>query len=134
MKKDTNRFTLRFNPSDPFEQAAIETLNTMGRNKSTLIAQALYFYKAFGGGNSDALLLHTNNTLESLIPQQTLHNAAQIALQISPQPIQAEPEPPKATTVTSDMDYAAILLQDDNHDNDDVLCCDVVNAMGMFNG
>jgi len=44
MKKDPNRFNIRFNPADPREQYAITMLQGSGRKKATLISEALYFY------------------------------------------------------------------------------------------
>lgn len=43
-KMQPGRFTLRFNMNDPQQQAAVEILNRMGRQKAQFIAQALTHY------------------------------------------------------------------------------------------
>ncbi len=43
-KMQPGRFTLRFNMNDPQQQAAVEILNRMGRQKAQFIAQALIHY------------------------------------------------------------------------------------------
>lgn len=43
-KMQPGRFTIRFNMNDPQQQAAVEILNRMGRQKAQFIAQALAHY------------------------------------------------------------------------------------------
>lgn len=43
-KMQPGRFTIRFNMNDPQQQAAVEILNRMGRQKAQFIAQALTHY------------------------------------------------------------------------------------------
>lgn len=43
-KMQPGRFTIRFNINDPQQQAAVEILNRMGRQKAQFIAQALTHY------------------------------------------------------------------------------------------
>ncbi len=43
-KMQPGRFTLRFNMDDPQQQAAVDILNRMGRQKAQFIAQALIHY------------------------------------------------------------------------------------------
>lgn len=43
-KMQPGRFTIRFNMNDPQQQAAVDILNRMGRQKAQFIAQALTHY------------------------------------------------------------------------------------------
>ncbi|MCL2840296.1 MAG: hypothetical protein FWE05_05930 [Defluviitaleaceae bacterium] len=44
-KKDPNRFSIRFNPADPKHKQAMAMLDSSGRMKASLIAEALWVYK-----------------------------------------------------------------------------------------
>ena len=43
-KMDATRFTIRFNPSDPYHQKAMTILSHAGRRKATIIADAICAY------------------------------------------------------------------------------------------
>jgi len=43
-KMDAARFSIRFNPADPYHQKAMTILSHAGRRKSTLIADAICAY------------------------------------------------------------------------------------------
>ena len=50
MKKDEDRFTIRFNPADPRQKATRDVLSAAGRRKAALITDALCEYMARHGG------------------------------------------------------------------------------------
>jgi len=50
MKKDNARFTIRFNPADPRHQRAMNVLESAGRRKASLIAEAVCEYLVRHGG------------------------------------------------------------------------------------
>jgi len=54
MKKDKNRFTIKFTPDDPRHQIAVEALEKMGRRKAGFIADAVCDYLARYWGNGAA--------------------------------------------------------------------------------
>jgi hypothetical protein len=62
MKKEETRFSIRFNPADPRHQFAMDALNTAGRRKATLIADALYHYFVQIDGAETAATLPKNTT------------------------------------------------------------------------
>lgn len=65
MKKDETRYTIRFNPADPRHKIAMEALNTAGRRKATLIADAVYEYLARYSG--DGTPLHLTDSRQDMI-------------------------------------------------------------------
>ena len=46
-KMQPGRFTLRFNLNDPQQQAAVDILNRLGRQKAQFLAQALIYYTEY---------------------------------------------------------------------------------------
>jgi len=54
MKKDENRFTIRFNSADPRHQRTMEALEAAGRRKAFFIADAVCEYLARHGGRGAA--------------------------------------------------------------------------------
>jgi len=57
MKKDNNRYTIRFNPADPRHQRAMDVLESAGRRKASLIADAVCEYLARHGGAEPVAIL-----------------------------------------------------------------------------
>jgi hypothetical protein len=55
-KKEESRFNIRFNPSDPTHQMAIEILSHVGRSKANLIANSIAFYLRYSGDEGAAYL------------------------------------------------------------------------------
>jgi len=45
--KGITRFTIRFNPTDPFQKKAMNTLNALGRKKGEFISEAIFEYLAW---------------------------------------------------------------------------------------
>lgn len=67
-KMQPGRFTLRFNMNDPQQQAAVDILNRMGRQKAQFIAQALIHYtKCKGNPQTGAPGALDERTLEQVI-------------------------------------------------------------------
>ena len=52
-KMDAARFTIRFNPADPYHQKAMAILSHAGRRKATIIADAICTY--WGSANETEL-------------------------------------------------------------------------------
>ena len=74
-KKDSNRFTIRFNASDPRQLSAMNILNAAGRRKSTLIADALHYYLYHGSNNICIIPLNTcSSDSKSELPTLSLPN------------------------------------------------------------
>lgn len=61
MKKDNTRFTIRFNPADPRHQRAMDVLESAGRRKASLIADAVCEYLARHGGAEPVAILNYPN-------------------------------------------------------------------------
>jgi len=61
LKKDEVRFTIRFNPADPRHQKAMGALQSSGRRKATLIADAVCEYLERYGGVETAVILPQSN-------------------------------------------------------------------------
>jgi len=51
MKKDEDRFTIRFNPADPRQKITRDALTAAGRRKALLITDAVCEYLARHGGD-----------------------------------------------------------------------------------
>lgn len=69
IKKDGTRFTIRFNSTDHRHQIAMEALNSTGRRKANLIADALceYLVRHSGGEATDSL----NKVTQTIIYEPT---------------------------------------------------------------
>lgn len=50
-KTNENRFTLLFNPNDPIQKNAIDTLNALGHGKARFIALAIQSYQQLSGAS-----------------------------------------------------------------------------------
>jgi len=55
MKKDKARFTIKFCPTNPRHQEAMQILDGAGRRKASLIADALYMYFNHGSESGSDL-------------------------------------------------------------------------------
>ena len=127
MKKDNGRFTLRFDPTDPQQQAVIDILNAAGRRKAVLISQALYNYIALYREKTNDSVTHTNKTINDM----ELSQAGQCVVQEMPNSsnISASAEPSITPYELESTPDAVVQEQDD-----DILCSAVLGAMNMFNG
>lgn len=140
MKKDNGRFTLRFDPADPQQQAAIKILNAAGRRKAILIAQALHYYIALGNGNTDTSVIHHNsNILSGLTPPQTQQGTAPAIpptsqSSVASVPIVTSVESAPKTVMQGDIAGNEDVPPLDESHCDDVFCSDVLSAMSMFEG
>jgi len=66
-KIDATRYTIRFNPVDPYQQRAMEILSCAGRRKATLIASAICEYCKGVESVKEMFKEHYKNTLQSAI-------------------------------------------------------------------
>lgn len=82
-KMQPGRFTLRFNMNDPQQQAAVDILNRMGRQKAQFIAQALIHYTECKGSPQAAA--------QGVLDEHTLEQAILSVLARHPEFISPEP-------------------------------------------
>ena len=67
MKKDNTRFTIRFNPADPRHQRVMDVLESAGRRKASLIADAVCEYLVrHGGVEPSAIITYSSPPLAEL--------------------------------------------------------------------
>jgi hypothetical protein len=100
-KADMSRYTIRFNPADPYHQKAMVILNHFGRRKASLIANAVCAYCEGG-----------ENALQSVQAQMSLPYAPQ--MQSTHTIPTAEPEISK--------DWVSISIMDVNSEDGDTPC------------
>ena len=67
-KREPGRFTLRFNLNDPQQQAAVNILNRLGRQKAQFVARALIHYTEC----TDMTLMPTSAPMDEQILEQVI--------------------------------------------------------------
>ena len=113
MKIDKSRFTIRFNEADPRQLKAMEILETAGRRKASLIADAICYFMAKdenGEGIAATIILPS---ISSTV--QTLPNCESPEANNEPPPHALEPlhlthvlNPPDEKTFDNDMRNAVM--------------------------
>ena len=123
MKSDNARFTVRFNPADSRQRAAIDVLNTSGRRKASLIADALHYYLTSSGDiNSQLMPPIIRSDFEQLPDILQPPNTAAIAI--------------PTEQFTMEPDIRVQDSADNSHPHDsapDDLFSAVLDAMSIFN-
>ena len=125
MKKDEDRFTIRFNTIDPRQKLTRDILAAIGRRKASFITDAVCDYLVRHGGDGAIEFSSPVTAMPSLLPiphahtpgnNKASHNQAQ--------------ELPKKVDATTEME-AIEPLKDIPFDND--MREAVLDALGMFN-
>ena len=138
-KKDETRYTIRFNPADPRHQRAMAALDTAGRRKAALIADAICEYLArYSEDEAVAPKLyakHTKQTIEFKPAYGMAHENENVGLIPVEEEIMSV-----AQTSESSVQALEPLSDRDNTDsmestpiNDDMRQA-ILGGLSMFNG
>jgi len=75
-KKDTARFTIRFNQENPRHNKAMQILNKNGKGMASLIADAICMYTHYGADFTGDLVAVTPSTTQPQTNSKKKFNAA----------------------------------------------------------
>ena len=67
-KKDASRYTIKFDPTIPIHQEAMQTLDEAGRSKAALIADAIHIRNALYSRNTNAIAVLLPNVSQQPAP------------------------------------------------------------------
>ena len=133
-KKDETRYTIRFNPSDPRQQIAMAALNTAGRRKATLIADAICEYFARNSKYENMVLTFHEKQAET-------HEQGNYLVNNKDEPIHAEDEKahpiPASESSLSGMEEPLDEGSADSLGNADInndMRQAIIGGLSMFNG
>ena len=119
IKKDNTRYTIRFNPADPRHQRAMDVLESAGRRKASLIADAVCEYLArHGGAEPSAIITYDSPSL------------AELGNEVSRE--QEKPSPANEHQNNSDKNTDEIGADTLNDDSFDEMCQAVLGGLSMF--
>ena len=132
-KKDETRFTIRFNPADPRHQKTMDALNTAGRRKANLIAEAICDYLArYSRGESLVPLIQVNQAASHETSYGLVQTMGRVGLINTQEEIEPPTEPAIKTTETV-FNEAGIAYMGDTAYSDDMRQT-ILGGLNMFNG